>query len=328
MRSVTNVLIFIAVITTALPFVRTTHWWIRIFDYPRAQIAIIALLALIFTVYEYRKEIYRMAAISVFLLAAIIYQASLIIKYTPLYPINSPGSFEPKAENTFTILMYNVRTGNDEYDKFKLLTSQIDPDIILLTEPDKNWEREIAVLHKDYPYKVLYPLDNSYGMMLYSKLELENTEVNFLVKDDIPSIYAKVKLLSGVSINLHGLHPEPPKPGSPTYDRDTEILLIGQRIVHERGPSVVAGDLNDVAWSSTSELFQKSADMLDPREGRGLFNTYNVNIPLFRYPLDHFFYTYDFNLVDLRRLEDIGSDHFPIMITLEYVPKEEMVEKK
>jgi len=221
-----------------------------------------------------------------------------------------------------------VRIGNDEYEKFKDMAAKIDPDIILLTEPDSNWERAVSVLESDYPYRVLHPLDNSYGMMLYSKLELINPEINFLVKEDIPSMYAKVILHSGVTINLHALHPEPPKPGTPTYDRDTEILLVGQRIVYERGASVVAGDLNDVAWSSTSALFQKSADMLDPREGRGLFNTYNVNIPLFRYPLDHFFYTYDFNLVDLRRLEDIGSDHFPIMITLEYVPKEEMVEKK
>ena len=327
MRIVTNILIFIAVLTTALPFVRTTHWWIRIFDYPRAQIAVVAIIALLLTIYEYRKEPFRMAGISLFLLAAIIYQSSLIIKYTPLYPINSPGSFEPKAENTFTILMYNVRIGNEEYEKFKTLVLQIDPDIILLTEPDNSWAVEVSSLEKDYPYYLSHPLENSYGMILYSRLELAGTEINFLVKSDIPSMYAQVKLESGVLINLHALHPEPPKPGSPTYDRDTEILLVGQRIVHERGPSVVAGDLNDVAWSSTSALFQKSADMLDPREGRGMFNTYNVNIPLFRYPLDHFFYTYDFNLVELRRLEDIGSDHYPIMMTLEYVPKEQMVEK-
>ncbi|HSJ69324.1 MAG TPA: endonuclease/exonuclease/phosphatase family protein [Anditalea sp.] len=327
MRVLTNILIFIAVIATALPFVRTTHWWIRIFDYPRAQIAFIAVLALILTFYEYRKEIFRMAGIALILLSAIVYQASLIIKYTPLFPITSPGSFEPKPENTFTILMYNVRMENKEYEKFKTLAAQIDPEIILLTEPDINWEREIAISKENYPYQILYPLDNTYGMLLFSKLELVDPEVNFLVKEDIPSMYAKVKLLSGITINLHALHPEPPKPGSPTYDRDTEILLVGQRIVNESGPSVVAGDLNDVAWSSTSELFQKSADVLDPREGRGLFNTYSVNFPLFRYPLDHFFYTYDFNLVDLRRLDNIGSDHFPILITLEFVPKEEMVEK-
>lgn len=327
MRVLTNILIFIAVIATALPFVRTTHWWIRIFDYPRAQIAFIAVLALILTFYEYRKEIFRMAGIALILLSAIVYQASLIIKYTPLFPITSPGSFEPKPENTFTILMYNVRMENKEYEKFKTLAAQIDPEIILLTEPDINWEREIAISKENYPYQILYPLDNTYGMLLFSKLELVDPEVNFLVKEDIPSMYAKVKLPSGITINLHALHPEPPKPGSPTYDRDTEILLVGQRIVNESGPSVVAGDLNDVAWSSTSELFQKSADVLDPREGRGLFNTYSVNFPLFRYPLDHFFYTYDFNLVDLRRLDNIGSDHFPILITLEFVPKEEMVEK-
>lgn len=46
----------------------------------------------------------------------------------------------------------------------------------------------------------------------------------------------------------------------------------------------------------------------DPREGRGLFNTYNVSVPLLRYPLDNIFYSKEFGLLTLEKLEDIGSD--------------------
>ena len=39
-----------------------------------------------------------------------------------------------------------------------------------------------------------------------------------------------------------------------------------------------------------------------------------------RYPLDHVFASRHFRLVELRRLPDIGSDHFPILVILDYDP--------
>lgn len=59
---------------------------------------------------------------------------------------------------------------------------------------------------------------------------------------------------------------------------------------------------------------------MDPRRGRGLYNTYNVFVPLFRYPLDHIFYSEDFGLISLKKLRSIGSDHFPMYISLTYEP--------
>ena len=110
-------------------------------------------------------------------------------------------------------------------------------------------------------------------------------------------------------------------PGSPTYERDTEILLVGKRIRETNRPAVVVGDLNDVAWSYTNALFQRYSGLLDPRRGRGLFNTYNVFFPLFRYPLDHFFYSEHFGLMRLERLPAIGSDHFPMLLEICYEPQ-------
>ena len=59
---------------------------------------------------------------------------------------------------------------------------------------------------------------------------------------------------------------------------------------------------------------------LDPRIGRGFFNSYNANTPLLRYPLDHVFHSDHFRLVELKRCEKVGSDHFPMLIELSYEP--------
>lgn len=140
------------------------------------------------------------------------------------------------------------------------------------------------------------------------------------MEKDIPSIYAQVTLPSGDKFDFYGVYPEPPQPGTDTYERDTELLIIGKKIKDNNMPAVVAGDLNDVAWSGTSKLFREYSDLVDPREGRGLFNTYNVFIPLLRYPLDHIFYSGEFGLTTINKLESIGSDHFPMFLSLTFEP--------
>src|SRR5690606_21531100 len=99
-------------------------------------------------------------------------------------------------------------------------------------------------------------------------------------------------------------------------DRDAEILLVGKMAKKHNGPCMVIGDLNDVAWSYTTNLFLKTSGLLDPRHGRGLYSTFHAKYPLLRWPLDHFFVSNDFHLKNIKVEKSIDSDHFPISIQL------------
>jgi endonuclease/exonuclease/phosphatase (EEP) superfamily protein YafD len=307
---------------TILSFNRGEHWIFRIWDFPRIQIAATAAAgALLYGVFFFEARaldyVVLIACASVAL-----FQLYRVHAYTPLVRPTVRRARRSDPDNRFVLVISNVLQDNREYDRFLATIERTDPDVVLAVEVDDAWVEAIDSLRERYPQVVARPLDNYYGMILYSRLELLEPRVEFLVQDDIPSIHAGVRLRSGVLVDFHGIHPRPPEPlhNQPSTPRDAELVLVGRALGKKKGkvPTVVAGDLNDVAWSATSELFVRLSGLLDPRAGRGFYATFNAKVPIFRWALDHVFHSVHFALVRMRRLPAIGSDHFPILIELQY----------
>ncbi|QHT69690.1 endonuclease/exonuclease/phosphatase family protein [Rhodocytophaga rosea] len=307
---------------TFLPMIRTTKWWIRILDFPRFQIAIIITAILLLYLITYRLESSLEYVFVVALIGCWILQARYIYPFTFLSPKPAKRCTEPDPENTIRLMISNIKMSNKNTGKFLEIVKQNKPDMLLVNEPNNWWAEHLSELDKDYPYSVKKPLENTYGMMLFSKLEFIKANVQFLLESDIPSIHTILKLRSGEEIEFCGVHPQPPTIGSDTDKREAELLVVGKSVKESKRASIVAGDLNDVGWSHTTKLFERISGLLDPRIGRGFFNTYNVFVPFFRYPLDHVFYDPRFKLSKLERLPKFGSDHFPILIELVYKPEE------
>lgn len=290
MRILTYFLCLLAILATGLPLINSAAWWIRIFDFPRVQILIVCTVALILSYFYIKEKWIFKGPLMLLLGLTLIYQVQFVLVYTPFSSKEAKNSTNHTDENSFSLLVSNVRMDNEDKVSFHKMVEHYDPDVLLINEPDENWAKSIRKLDGDFPYSIYHPLSNTYGMILLSKLPLTKSSVNFLVEEDIPSIYTQITLPSGDTFDFYGVHPEPPQPGTDTYERDTELLIIGKKIKETNAPALVAGDLNDVAWSSTSKLFRKYSELVDPREGRGLYNTYSVFVPLLRYPLDHIFF--------------------------------------
>jgi endonuclease/exonuclease/phosphatase (EEP) superfamily protein YafD len=210
---------------------------------------------------------------------------------------------------------------NRNVDAFLRIVRENDPDILLILETDEWWTERIAMLDERYPNAIKQPLGNTYGIILYSRLPLIDGAVRYLVEDTIPSIFTHVRLRSGDLIDLHSLHPRPPIPESNSEQRDAELLTVAREVRRNNRPAIVMGDLNDVAWSWTTELFQEISRTLDPRKGRGFFNSFHAEYFFLRYPLDHVFYTPHFRLTSMARGPYLGSDHFPITVSITYEPE-------
>lgn len=309
---------FLAFILTILPILRFWAWWIRIGEFPRLQIAAVCLAVIAASFFVLAPFDANEIIFLVVLALCAVYQIYCIVKYLPVYPKQVEKSRVPLPENVIRLLISNVFIENRETAKLLRLIEKMNPDIVLLAETDDFWVENIAELKKKYPHFVECPLDNAYGMALYSKLDLEDTRLEFLVEDDIPSIHTSVILRSGKKVDLYCLHPRPPVPTESmrSMERDAELLMVGRAINKRDAPTIVCGDLNDVAWSWTTKLFQKVSGLLDPRIGRGLYSTFPVKYRFVSCPLDHVFHSNHFRLVELKRLPDIGSDHFPMYISL------------
>ncbi len=306
------------------------QWWVRGFDFPRIQISFLIIIVLIFTFLTYSfKETWHFI-ITGLVVASFVYQAIKIFPYTIFSKKQVLGYKKKDSKGTISILISNVLKPNKSSDKLIELVHKKQPDMLLTLETNKRWEEELKVIQKYYPYTVKIPRDNLYGMHLYSKLKLEEIEVKYIIEVDIPSIHGYVRLNNGKKIKIHCLHPKPPSPTeNPTStNRDAELLLVGRAVKKNLEPVLVFGDLNDVAWSRTTQLFQKLSGLMDPRIGRGFFNTFHTGYALLRWPLDHVFHTNDFTLIELTRLTSIDSDHFPMFINLNYEPRAEAMQEQ
>jgi endonuclease/exonuclease/phosphatase (EEP) superfamily protein YafD len=318
MAPLLHLLTALLVLATLLPLSRAKAWWVRGLDFPRSQIAALAALTLAgqFLASAERDGV---GWVSAGLCAAVlIYQAGWIWSFTPLHRREVAKARGTAPGQHVRMLAANVLMTNRNAQTLIELVRETQPDLLLTLETNLWWQTQLEVLEKELPHTLKTPLENLYGMHLYSRWPLEDPKVQFLVEADKPSMHTCVVLPDGQRMRLVCLHPAPPSPteNEESTERDAELILVARSLAKESRPTLVSGDLNDVAWSRTTRLFRKIGRMLDPRVGRGLFNTYHAGYPFLRWPVDHFFHSRHFTLRRLRRLRSFGSDHFPVFIEL------------
>ncbi len=311
----------------------SSHWCIRGWDFPRLQIVALAwmltatsIAVRYFANGESILPSWLFFSLAVWLTA---WQGFHMLPYTPLFPVQAKSAdvvnptVQRPDESAVRFVISNVEEENDQYELWMQTIEAADPDILVVLEIDDRWVRFTQRLIEKYPHRVIQPQSNWYGMMMLSRLPIERHEVRFWVQDDVPSIDADVRLKDQTLVRVVAVHPRPPEPirGNHSTARDAELTLWGQELADEKRPVIIGGDLNDVAWSPTTRLFLRTSGLLDPRRGRGFFNTYNANHFFLRFPVDHVFVSPHFTISGIQRLPFIGSDHFPMRIDLRFEPE-------
>ena len=335
LHGLTLLLAVAALVATLLPLLRQTAWWIRIFDFPRLQIvgvlALLLVAGLLLRWHQPVDDTYWGPALLATMLLAAIYQLLRIVPYTPLASKQVQDSSTTNKRNHLSLVMMNVLQYNKQAEKALRVLQEADSDIIMAVETDEWWHQQLKPLEQTHPHVCYEPRDNTYGLLFFSRLPLEECEIKYLMDDDVPSLHTRVQLPDGQTwVRIYGLHPKPPAPAESETStrRDAELLLVGKELEERDEPTIVFGDMNDVAWSHTSELFRRISGLMDPRVGRGLLPTFHADYALLRWPLDHVFVSPHFKVDDMERLPYVGSDHFPIYIKLSYEPHDKAFQEE
>lgn len=311
-----GLLAFLLLVMTVVPFLPIAHGIVRVAAFPRLQVLIVAAVLLAGVIVGAAGGL-AWRSIEIVLLVICGMQLFQIVQFTPLWRKES-ASYDPARDKgeAFRVVACNVKMSNRQYDQLSSTIAAADPDIVVFMEIDGKWMEGLRPLLDTYPHVVARPDENSYGMIMASRFELGETSVRCLLTDDVPSIVTMVTLPGGGTFRLYSIHPEPPVPGHGTTGRDGETALVALCVREEAVPAVVTGDLNDVAWSLTTDRFRRISRLLDPRVGRAVFSTFDARYFFMRWPLDHLFHSAEFRFKAMKRLAFVGSDHFPVAFDL------------
>src|SRR5690606_15047656 len=183
---VLHIVIVFFIISPFFPAINNPHWFFRTADFVRLQSLFIQLILLVLLFFsEDRFTVFTWILLGL-LAATISYQAFKVFPYSSLVPRKK---IERSSDGQVSILAGNVLQTNSNYHEFLGEINRFDPDLVLTMESNKDWESGLSEIEKVYRFNIKVPIENFYGMHLYSKIELQNVEVKYQIEDDKPSIF-------------------------------------------------------------------------------------------------------------------------------------------
>ena len=75
--------------------------------------------------------------------AALVYQATVLLPFTPLWASNARAVETCPVEDRLRVLALNVREGNEHAEPVLDLVREVNPDIFLALEADGYWARNL-----------------------------------------------------------------------------------------------------------------------------------------------------------------------------------------
>lgn len=304
----------------SLHFINSKYWIFVIPIYFSRQLsAILAILVGLKILIDPQLSVVDITILSIAATLAI-YHLYRFFPYTRFANKEVMDTTGSESQN-ITLIVSNVLQSNDSYSKLTKVIAKYTPDLLIGLETDKEWIEHIKNNNTDIlPYSIEVPRDDTYGMCIFSKYPLNKVQIKEVT--DVPSIACDIKMNGETdNIRLYVLHPRPPIPPESRYsfNKNKEQAVLSHAIKAEgRDKVIVAGDINDVAWSRHTQEFLKRSQLKDPRKGRKSLNSFPTQMPMLGFPLDQVYCSDQFKIASFKRLEGIDSDHYPIYVQLGY----------
>ncbi|GHC14027.1 endonuclease/exonuclease/phosphatase family protein [Cerasicoccus arenae] len=290
-------------LATLLGFLGQYHWILGLFAHFRVQYA--AGLLAITLVLLLLKQRQCSVILALFALVNIVLIAPLFI-----HPKDAP--ITANTGTRIRAMLLNVNTNEGDPVLAAQAIRAADPDILLLEEISREWIHDLASLLKLYPYAIERPQNDNFGIALYSRIPLVNTDVRHLTESGgLPTIITSIQTPQG-PLTLIGTHPLPPIGANYWRERNEQLNALAD--LETTGPTLLLGDLNATPWDYYFQQLLKQSMFHDSARGHGWQPSWPVQLPLLLIPIDQCLYSEGVVITNRQTGSNAGSDHYPLII--------------
>lgn len=221
-----------------------------------------------------------------------------------LLPATYWGQFDTPKAPKYTVLSYNVALHNPKPAAEVAFMRQTNADILLLAEAGGQWQPHLTNLKTQYPHGCGHNDNSPFALHLLAKQALQSCHVYFIA--GLPYIRAQTT----DHTVLYAMHPPPPIQADLAHARLAYFKHTAQRIQAETGLVIVAGDLNNTAFSPIHRRFTQTAGLQSIT-----FRALPTWKPFFL-PIDHVLTNAQpMHVVQVRALDWQFSDHRPLLFS-------------
>jgi endonuclease/exonuclease/phosphatase (EEP) superfamily protein YafD len=209
------------------------------------------------------------------------------------------------------VMSVNVLTVNGNHEGLARILANERPDVVALQELDETWAVALRELEGDYPYQIVEPQSDNFGIGIMSRYPLGSVELIDLV--GVIAIRAKVSV-NGQLITVLNAHTLPPSSPANAALRNQQLERIPELVNGATGPVILLGDLNTTMWSPYFRELLGRTGLKDARRGFGVVATWPDDLAPLTIPIDHCLYSLPLAVEDFRAGARFGSDHLPLTI--------------
>jgi endonuclease/exonuclease/phosphatase (EEP) superfamily protein YafD len=285
-------------------------WWLDLLANFRVQylVVLVTLGTILLFSSRYRKVGYGVlfvAGINLFLVA-------------PLF-VGGSGGEEINAP-TIRVMSFNLQSQNEEYAAVVNFIDENQPDVVLLHEASLPWEAAMESASLGYEVVRVRSDDLIFGTLVMLKHPARITSFGFGTYDARAVEIAYRPDDWPEDILILSSHPLSPSDGDRAGLRDQQLGFAADWASRQDGSYMVVGDFNATPWSWPFRRLIEKGSLNNSQDGFGVQATFAANSNwLFRVPIDHLLHSDSLRVRDRRLGPALGSDHFPIVVDLEFV---------
>jgi endonuclease/exonuclease/phosphatase (EEP) superfamily protein YafD len=226
--------------------------------------------------------------------------------------LNAAAGADTGQRAVYRLLHLNLLHNNPAPEKVLSLVGRVQPDVITLNEVSERWVPRLQQISAMYPYALVCDAPRRVGGVAILSRRPWAFGATGQCSGDLSFAAATIDL-GGHRLEVAALHLGWPWP----FDQTRQIGALRSRLAALPQTAVIAGDLNAATWSHSVRRIEGAGGLSHvPGIGPTWLSIWLPDAlrPYLGLPIDQVFVKGDVTVVSATSLEEVGSDHLPVLV--------------